>query len=67
MGEYTLKHLRKTYVTTIVGALGDDATKVTGQTMDNIVKNYLDKEVILSKATSFDLRKLNENLRKKLK
>ena len=60
--EFTLKHLRKTYVTTIYSSVGDDASKVTGQSVDTIIKSYLDKEMILAAAQNFDLRTLNDAL-----
>ena len=56
---YTLKHLRKTYVTTIYSSVGDDASKLTGQSVDTIIKSLLDKEMILAAAQNFDLRTWN--------
>jgi|GEM_PF-1181846 len=58
----SFKHLRKTYATLMMKHFGDDASKITGQSVDTIIKHYLDKEAIMVKARHLTLSQIESKL-----
>lgn len=58
----SFKRLRKTYVTIMYMYFGDQAEEITGQTIDNMTKNYVDKKLLMMKARNISLEKVYEDL-----
>lgn len=56
--ELSFRHLRKTYATLMYKYFGESAGQITGQSIDNIIKNYLNKEVIMLQAKNLTLEKM---------
>lgn len=56
--DLSFRHLRKTYATLMYKYFGESAGQITGQSIDNIIKNYLNKEVIMLQAKNLTLEKM---------
>lgn len=60
--EITFKRLRKTYATLMYMYFGDQAGQITGQTIDNITRNYVDQRLLMLKARKLTINKVYEEV-----